>query len=184
MFDRAKERREQRREERGVFGIRGTATRYRMRQRLISIGDDFWIENDQGERTFKVDGKMLRVRDTLYFEDMQGNKLCKLQQKLLAIRDTMTVETENGESLATIKKALISPIRDRWTVKVGDGPDLAVKGNILDFEYEIDNGDRKVAEISKKWFRIKDTYGVQIEPSQNDILILAVTVAIDMMAHT
>nr|RNJ67934.1 MAG: hypothetical protein EDM05_17665 [Leptolyngbya sp. IPPAS B-1204] len=99
MFDRARERREQRREEREVFGIRGTATRYRMRQKLISIGDDFWIENDRGERTFKVDGKMLRIRDTLYFEDIQGNKLCKLQQKLLAIRDTMTVESDSGESL-------------------------------------------------------------------------------------
>ncbi|MFM7427524.1 MAG: LURP-one-related/scramblase family protein [Elainella sp.] len=183
MFDRAKERREQRREEREVFGIRGTATRYQMRQKLISIGDDFWIENDRGERVFKVDGKMLRVRDTLFFEDPQGNRLCKLQQKLLTIRDTMTVESDNGESLATIKKALISPIRDRWTVKVGDVPDLAVKGNILDFEYEIDDGDRKIAEVSKKWFRIRDTYGVQIEPSQNDILILAVTVAIDVMAH-
>ncbi|MEX0269653.1 LURP-one-related/scramblase family protein [Leptolyngbyaceae cyanobacterium UHCC 1019] len=183
MFDRAKERRDQRREEREVFGIRGTATRYRMRQSLISIGDDFWIENERGERTFKVDGKMLRVRDTLYFEDMQGNKVCKLQQKLLRIRDTMTIEGEDGESLATVKKALIAPLRDRWTVKVGDAPDLEVKGNLLDYEYEIGDGDRKIAEVSKKWFRITDTYGVQIEPSQNDILILAVTVAIDMMSH-
>ncbi len=183
VFDRARERREQRREEREVFGIRGTATRYQMRQKLVSLGDDFWIENNRGERVFKVDGKMLRVRDTLFFEDMQGNRRCKLQQKLLAVRDTMTIEGENGESLATIKKALIAPLRDRWTVKVSDGPDLAVKGNILDFEYEIDDGDRKVAEVSKKWFRVRDTYGVQIEPSQNDILILAVTVAIDMMAH-
>jgi uncharacterized protein YxjI len=106
-----------------------------------------------------------------------------MQQKLLTIRDSMTVKGDNGESLATIRKVLISPIRDRWTVKIGDGPDLAIKGNILNFEYEIDDGDRKVAEVSKKWFRITDTYGVQIEPSQNDILILAATVAIDMMAH-
>ncbi len=183
MFDKAKERRQERREEREVFGIRGTATRYRMRQKLISIGDDFWIENEKGDRAFKVDGKMLRVRDTLFFEDMQGNKVCKLQEKLLRIKDTMTIEGENGESLATIKKALIAPLRDRWVVKVGDGADLEVKGNLLDYEYEIGDGDRKVAQVSKKWFRIADTYGVQIEPSQNDILILAVTVAIDMMSH-
>ncbi len=183
MFDRAKENREQRREEREVFGIRGTATKYRMRQSLISIGNDFWIENDRGERTFKVDGKMLRVRDTLYFEDMQGKEICKLQQKLLRIKDTMTIEGENGESLATVRKALIAPLRDRWVVKVGNDSDLEVKGNLLDYEYEISDGNRKVAEVSKKWFRITDTYGVQIEPSQNDILILAVTVAIDMMSH-
>ncbi len=150
MFDRAKERREQRREERQVFGRRSTATRYRMRQRLISFGDDFWIENDQGERVFKVDGKMLRVRDTLFFEDAQGNVVCKLQQKLLTIRDTMTIEGANGESLATIRKALITPIRDRYTVKIGNDPDLEVKGNIINYEFKIGDGDRKVAEVSKK----------------------------------
>ena len=182
MFDRAKGRREERREEREVFGRRGTATRYRMRQKLISIGDDFWIENESGERTFKVDGKMLRVRDTLFFEDLQGKTQCKLQQRLLTVRDAMTIEGENDEKLATVKKALITPIRDRYTVKVGDGPDLEVKGNIINYEFEIGDGDRKVAEVSKKWFRVADTYGVQIEPSQNDILILAVAVAIDIMS--
>lgn len=174
-------RREERREERAVFGRRGTATRYRMRERLISFGNDFWIENEQGERAFKVDGKMLRVRDTLYFEDARGNELCRIQQRLLTVRDTMQVDGPNGECMATIRKALIAPLRDRYTVKVSNGPDLDVQGNILNYEYTINEGRNKVAEVSKKWFRIADTYGVQIEPSQNDILILAITVAIDMM---
>jgi uncharacterized protein YxjI len=181
--DRLSDRREQRREEREVFGRRGTATQYRLRESLFSIGDDFWIEDSQGNRVFKVDGKMLRIRNTLFFEDRQGNQVCKIQEKLLTIKDTMTIEGGNDEPLATVKKALISPLRDRWTVKVGDGPDLAVKGNVLDYEYTIGEDGRKVAEISKRWFRIANTYGVQIEPSQNDILILAVTVALDRMAH-
>jgi uncharacterized protein YxjI len=179
--NRREDRREDRREERAVFGRGGSANRYRMREKLISFGNDFWIENERGERTFKVDGKMLRVRDTLYFEDTQGRELCKIQQRLLTIRDTMTIEGPNGQAMATIRKALIAPLRDRWVVKVGDGPDLDVQGNILNHEYTIGEGRSKVAEVSKKWFRIADTYGVQIEPSQNDVLILAVTVAIDMM---
>ena len=176
-------RREGRREERAVFGRGGTAIRYQMREKLVSFGNDFWIENAQGQRAFKVDGKMLRVRDTLFFEDTQGRELCKIQQRLVTVRDSMTVEGPNGERMATIKKALISPLRDRWVVKIGDGPDLQVQGNILGLEYTIGDGQSKVAEVSRKWFRIADTYGVQIEPSQNDIVILAVTVAIDMMAH-
>jgi uncharacterized protein YxjI len=172
---RRQERREQRQEDRQQFGRRGTATRYQMRQKLVSFGDDFWIENDQGEKVYKVDGKMLRVRDTLFFEDRSGNKLAKIQ--------TMQIEDESGRRLAMVKKALITPLRDRWVVKVGDGPDLNVQGNILDHEYDIGEGRDKIAEISKKWFRIRDTYGVQIEPGQNDIVLLAVTVAIDMMAH-
>jgi len=95
----------------------------------------------------------------------------------------MEVEGPGGESLAMVKKALIAPLRDRWVVKVRNGPDLQVQGNILDHEYSIGEGRNKIAEISKKWFRVRDTYGVEIEPGQEDVLILAVTVAIDMMAH-
>ena len=95
----------------------------------------------------------------------------------------MKVEGPSGETLAMVKKALISPVRDRWTVKIGNGPDLDVKGNILDHEYHIGEGRDKVAEVSKKWFRVRDTYGVEIELGQNEILILAVTVCVDQMAH-
>lgn len=158
-------------------------TRYKIHQHLISIGDDFWIENEAGEKVFKVDGKVLRIRKTLVFEDMNGNTLCQIKERLLTIKDTMVVEDANGKDLAVIKKALIAPLRDKWDVKVKNGPDLVVQGNILDHEYSIKQGWSKVAEISKKWFRLTDTYGVEIDPGQNDILILAVAVAIDMMAH-
>ena len=160
------------------------ATRYQMRQKMVSIGDDYWIENERGQRVFKVDGKALRVRDTLKFEDAHGNELCKIQEKMARVKDSMEIEDPSGKRLAMVKKALISPLRDRWTVKIGDGPDLDVQGNILDHEYNIEEGRRnKVAEISKKWFRLRDTYGVEIAPGQNDIVILAVTTAIDQMAH-
>ncbi len=185
MFGRGRreERREERQEDREQFGRRGSATRYKMRQKLVAFGDDFWIEDEGGRRAFKVDGKMLRVRDTLFFEDAQGRELCKIQERMMRVKDSMEIESPNGERLAMVKKALITPLRERWVVKIGDGPDLQVQGNILDHEYSIGEGRDKIAEISKKWFRFADTYGVQIEQGQNDVLILAVTVAVDMMAH-
>jgi len=158
-------------------------TRYKIRQNLIAIGDDFWIENAEGERVFKVDGKVLRIRKTLVFEDTQGKKLAQIQERLLTIRDTMVIDDADGKEIAVIKKALISPLRDRWSVKVKDGEDLDVQGNIFDFEYSIKLGKVKVAEISRKWFRLTDTYGVEVDSGQNHILILAIAVAIDMMAH-
>ena len=54
------ERREGRREERETFGARGNADRYQMREKLLSIGDDFWIEDESERRAFKVNGKALR----------------------------------------------------------------------------------------------------------------------------
>jgi len=156
---------------------------YRVRQKLVAIGDDFWIENDRGQRVFKVDGKALRLRKTLVFEDVAGNELCTIQERKLRIRDSMEIEDPGGRRLAMVKKALIAPLRDRWAVSVADGPDLEVQGNLLDYEYSIGEGRDKIAEVSKRWFRVADTYGVQIEPDQNEVLILAVTVALDSMAH-
>ena len=159
------------------------STRYKISQKLISIGDDFWIENEKGRKVFKVDGKALRLRKTLVFEDMEGNTLCKIKERLLTIRDTMVIEGPDGEQIAVIKKSLIAPLRDRWSVNVKDGPDLEVQGNILDLEYSIMQRRKKIAEVSKKWLSLTDTYGVEIDDEQNHILILAVAIAIDMMSH-
>ena len=179
MLRRGDERREERRDERGPGVATNGKHHYQMREKLISIGDDFWIENEAGQRAYKVDGKALRIRNTLIIEDANGNEVCKIQERMLRIKDTMEVEGPNGDQLATVKKALITPLRERWTVNVKGGPDLDVQGNILDHEYRIGH----VAEVSKKWFRIRDTYGVEIEQGQDDALILAITVCIDQMAR-
>jgi uncharacterized protein YxjI len=124
-----------------------------------------------------------RIRKTLEFEDLNGRKLAQIKERLLSIKDSMVIEDANGKDLAVVKKALIAPLRDKWNVDVKGGEDLVVQGNILDLEYDIKQGRKKVAEVSKKWFSITDTYGVEVGDGQNDILILAIAVAIDMMAH-
>ena len=159
------------------------STRYKIRQKMFSIGDDFWIENQEGDKVFKVDGKALRLRKTLIFEDLNGTKLARIQERLLAIKDTMVVEDAEGNQLAVIKKGLIAPLGDHWSIVVRGGPDLDVQGNILDHEYSIMQRRNKIAEVSKKWLSLTDTYGVEIDDEQNDILILAIAIAIDMMAH-
>lgn len=155
--------------------------RYQMREKLLSIGDDFWIETAGGERAFKVDGKALRVRSTFILEDPGGDELLKVQKKDLHIRDTMKVE-RNGDTVATVKKALITPFRDRFSIELEDGPELSAKGNVVDHEFEIERDGDKVAEISKRWFRVRETYGIEVAPGEDDALILAITVCIDEMA--
>ncbi|GAA1638693.1 LURP-one-related/scramblase family protein [Georgenia ruanii] len=173
-------RRAERREERTDGDQR---VHYRMRQRLVSIGDDYWIETDRGERAYKVDGKALRLRKTLILEDPDGRELAKVQERVARVKDSMEVEDADGHRMALVKKALISPLRDRWVVKIGDGPDLDIQGNILDHEYTFTDGRTAVATVSKKWFRVADTYGVEIAPGQDPVVVLAATVAVDMMAQ-
>jgi uncharacterized protein YxjI len=153
-----------------------------MREKMFAIGDDYWIENDDGERAFKVNGKALRIRNTLVLEDLSGSELFTVQEKKLRIRDTMEIE-RGGHTVATVKKALITPLRDRFAIEVEGGEDMEAKGNIVDHEYKIERGGDKVAEVSKRWFRIRDTYGIEIAPGQDEPLILAATVCIDQMTR-
>jgi uncharacterized protein YxjI len=157
-------------------------TKYRMREKLFAIGDDYWVEDEEGERVFKVDGKAMRIRQTFILEDPLGAELFRIQEKELRIRDTMEIE-RGGETVATVKKALITPLRDRFSVEVEGGEEMEAKGNIVDHEYKIERGGDTVAEVSKRWFRIRDTYGIEIAPGQDDALILAVTVCIDQMTR-
>jgi uncharacterized protein YxjI len=177
------ERREERRDDPGGTPGGSGASHYQMRQKMVAIGDDFWIENNRGEKVFKVDGKALRIRQTLILEDAHGRELYKIQERMLRVKDSMEVEDAQGRQVAMVKKALITPIRERWHVNVRGGPDLEVQGNILDHEYRIGEGRNQIAEVSKKWFRLRDTYGVEIDAGQDDALVLAITICIDEMAH-
>jgi uncharacterized protein YxjI len=155
--------------------------RFAMREKLASIGDDFWVEDDQGARIYKVDGKAMRVRDTFVLEDVAGNEVARIQERKLRVRDTMAVERD-GHTVATVRKAVVG-IRDRFRIEVEDGEDLKAHGNVLDHEYEIERDGDVVASVSKKWFRVRDTYGIEVRGGEDEALLLALTVALDAMSH-
>jgi uncharacterized protein YxjI len=159
-----------------------TGTRYRMRERVFAIGDDFWIDTEDERHAFKVNGKALRIRSTFVLENAAGDELLEIQEKKLRVRDTMEVE-HDGKTVATVKKALFSPLRQRFAVELAGGGELSAKGNIVDHEYEIERDGHKVAEISRRWFRVRDTYGIEVAPGEDDALILATAICIDEMAR-
>ncbi len=154
--------------------------RFQLREKLLSIGDDYWIEDDNGARAFKVDGKALRLRDTWVLEDRDGREVATIRERKLSIRDAITIDVAGRH--ATVKKALVG-IRDRFHVEVENGADLKVHGNIVDHEYEVERDGHEIAEVSKKWFRVRDTYGVEVNDPADAALVLAVTVAVDALAH-
>jgi len=156
--------------------------RLKVQERLFAFGDDFWIENARGERVYLVDGKALSIRDTLLFKDMQGQERYTLQEKLVHIRKTMTLYHADGSEAATIHKALINLLRDRFSIERPGQPELETQGNILHHEYTIEENHRPLATISKRWFRIRDTYGVEVLPGAIDpLLAVAITIAIDTL---
>jgi uncharacterized protein YxjI len=155
--------------------------RFRMREQLLAIGDDYWIEDDTGERVYRVNGKVARVRDTWKLEDRAGADLARIHEHVFSIRDAMTIEFASGGS-ARVKKALVG-VRARFRIEIDDGDELKAHGNIVDHEYEIERRGDTVARVSKKWFRLRETYGVDVYPREDPVLVLAVTVAIDGLSN-
>lgn len=156
--------------------------RYIMRERILSWGDDFTIKDADGRETYKVDGKVFSFGDKLSFQDMEGNELVRIEQKLLSIGPQYEVIRGN-ETVAVVKKHLFTLLRARFTVDVLGPDDLEARGNFLDHEYAFERAGREVARVSKKWFSFSDTYGVDIDQGEDDVVILASAVVIDLVSH-
>jgi len=156
--------------------------RYVMKQKLFSWGDDFCIKDDQGRDIFFVDGRAFSLGNKLSFQDMAGTELAFISQKLLSWGPTYEIY-RGGQLAAVVKKSLFTFLHCKFTVDVPGPDDLEAEGTFLDHEYSLTRGGRTVADISKKWFSMTDTYGVEIADGEDDILILASTVVIDMVCH-
>lgn len=153
--------------------------RYKMKQKFFSIGDDFVVENEQGQKVFYIDAKKLAIGDKLVFQDMAGTQLALIRQKLLSWGPKYLIY-KGDEHFATISKAW-----SLWGLKLKidvPGPnDYVVKGKLLKREYQVIRGGETVATVSKKWFTLTDTYGVDVRDGEDHVLILASVVAIDLI---
>jgi uncharacterized protein YxjI len=157
--------------------------KFLVRDRLLGIGDDYWIEDERGRKAFLVDGKAMRLRDTFELKDPRGRVLIDIHKKMLALRDTMVVERD-GEHLATIRRKRLSLLRNHYRVALADGTELDVSGKILDREFVVEYDGELLAHISRRWLRVRETYGVEIVREDADpALLIAVAVCVIHLAE-
>ena len=156
--------------------------RYIMRQRMVALGQDFTINNYAGQPCFRIDGKVRLVKESLKFRDMQGNLIYKLDEKVLRIRESFNILDANDRVVAKVHNAIVDPLRERFTIELSDGETMTTMGKVIWAQYDISRGGRQVAKISKQFSWIgRDQYVVDVVQGENDLLILAITVVIDMM---
>jgi len=156
--------------------------RYVMRQKVFCLGDDYTIKDDAGRDRFIVDGAAFTITDSTSFRDMGGRELCHIRKRLLSFGPTYEIERDGR--ITTVAKHLFTFFNCRFTVDVPGPNDLEASGNFTDHEYTfVDAGGAAIATVSKRWFTFSDTYGVEIADGQDDVLILAATVVIDLCCH-
>ena len=155
--------------------------RYLMKQKLFSWGDDFVIKDEAGNDAFLVDGKALSLMNQFSFQDMSGKELASIKQEFSL---GATYDIYKGQELwAVVHKKLFTFFNCTFTVNVAGQEDLVAEGNFSDHNYLFRRGDKTVAQVSKEWFTFTDTYGVDVDQKDDDVLILACTVVIDMCCH-
>ena len=152
---------------------------YLIREKLIDIGDDFDITDEAGRLAYRVDGKVLSLRDRLVIQDPAGREVASVHRQLVALRRTYRIEIA-GENAGNVRKKLFTPFRDSYTIDVPGPDDLTMHGDLLDHEYEVEKGGRRVARVSRRWLSIRDTYAVDVEDGENDLLVLAAVLALDL----
>ncbi|MEU9158789.1 LURP-one-related family protein [Streptomyces sp. NPDC048424] len=157
--------------------------KYLVRDKVLAIGDDYWIEDQDGRHAFLVDGKALRVRDTLELKDPDGLILITLREKMLSFRDTMTLERDERR-LAVIRRKRFSLLRNHFRVTMAEGTELDVSGRILDREFKVEYDGELLALVSRQWYRVRETYAVDVVREDADAaLLIAVAVCVIRMVE-
>ena len=64
----------------------------------------------------------------------------------------------------------------RYTI---DGPGWEVSGSVLGHDYEITKAGHRIVTISKEWMTWGDSYQIDIQEKEDEIIALAVVLAID-----
>ena len=156
--------------------------RYVMKQKWLSFGDDFRIQDASGRDRYFVDGRALSLGDKLSFQDMQGNELLFIRQRLLSWGPTYEL-IRNGRVAAQVKKELFTFFRCKFEVDVPGPDDLEAVGDFWDHEYHFERRGEVVATVSKRWFSWTDTYGIHVDNDADDVIVLASAVVIDLVCH-
>ena len=130
---------------------------YVVRERMFRLGEDSDITDGAGQPVLHVDGKVMSLHNRLILRDPAGREAGQVHRKLTALRPTYEI-----------------------TIDVHGAGDMEINGDLLDHEFTIERDGQTVATISKRWLSMTASYAVDVAPGEDDVLILASVLALDL----
>ena len=152
---------------------------YVIRERMFRLGEDYDINDEFGQPVLQVDGKVLSLHNRLILRDPVGREAGQVHRKLAALRPTYEI-TIDGKDVAEVRRHLFTPFGERFTIDVYGAGDMQISGDLLSHEFTIQRDAQTVATISKRWLTVTTSYAVQVVPGEDDVLILASVLALDL----
>jgi uncharacterized protein YxjI len=154
-------------------------TMYVIRERMFRMGEDSDITDEAGQPVLHVDGKVMSLHNRLVLQDPSGREAGQVHRKLAALRPAYEI-TIGGKDVAEVRKHLFTPFGDRFTIDVRGAADLEINGDLLSHEFTIERDGQTVAAISRRWLTMTTSYTVDVAPGEDDVLILASVLALDL----
>ena len=152
---------------------------YVIRERMFRMGEDSDITGQAGQPVLHVDGKVMSLRNRLILRDPAGREAGQVHRKLAALRPTYEI-TIGGKDVAEVRKHLFTAFGDRFTIDVHGAGEMEIDGDLLSHEFTIGRDGQTVATVSKRWLSVTDSYAVEVAPGEDDVLILASVLALDL----
>lgn len=145
-----------------------------MKQKVFSFRDKFYIKDEYGEDKYYIEGELFSLGKKLHIFDMAGNELALVHQKILSFLPRFFVFS-NGVQVAEIVKKL-SLLRPKYII---DGLGWEIEGSYWAHDYSITQNGRQIVTIHKAWMSWGDTFELNIQSSDDEVIALAVVLAID-----
>ncbi len=145
-----------------------------IKQKVFSFKDRFTVKDAQGEDRYFVEGKLISFGKKLTVTDAAGNEVAFVRQKVLSLLPKFFVEV-GGQEVAQIKKQF-TLLKPKYSV---EGLNWNVEGDFFSHDYQIVENDAVIASIHKRWMVWGDTFELDISDSADEVMALAVILAID-----
>ena len=145
-----------------------------MKQKVFSWADTFTVKDSMGEDKYFVKGEAFSWGKKLHVYDRSGREVAFVRQKLWTFMPRYMVSV-NGTDVAEIVKEFTF-LRPKYSII---GPGWEVDGSFWEHDYEVTENGRPIVSIRKEWMTWGDTYELDIADTGNEVMALAVVLAID-----
>jgi uncharacterized protein YxjI len=152
---------------------------YVIREKMFHLAEDSDITNESGELVLRVEGKIMSLHQRLILRDPAGREVAQVHRKLAALRPTYEI-TIDGKNVAEVRQHWFTPFRERLTIEVPGAGDMEISGDLFSHEFTIQQDGHTAATISKRWLSLTASYAVDVAPGEDDLLILASVLALDL----
>lgn len=160
---------------------------YLLQRGLFERDAAFIIQNaDTNLDVYRVEPPAISLRDSLVIKDVRGPTLGRIVRRVLTVTPVFEIYREDeqvtslGQNLSDVLANVLvgDSVGDRFTVTTTDGsPNLEIRGNVFDLDYDILREGERVAHVSQGAFT--RNYFVEVAQGQDDVLALEMVIALN-----